>query len=110
MHHLRRRSPEKWFSSDLLTLEQMPKSHSSSNNCSVGSPLRTNQRTGILLSLDGQRTGEQFKLPPDTRSFQEVGPGEYRLRSTGEVVVNPDFTVTFSIREQAKALAWIFRE
>lgn len=67
-----------------------------------GRVISADPRTGILLSLEGQRTGEQFKLPPDTRSFQEVGPGEYRLRSTGEVVINPDFTVTFSIRKQAK--------
>ncbi|WP_431113047.1 hypothetical protein [Variovorax paradoxus] len=59
--------------------------------------------TRILLSLEGQRTGEQYRLPPDTRSFQEAEPGEYRLRSTGEVVVNPDFTVTFSKRKQATA-------
>ncbi|WP_431113198.1 hypothetical protein [Variovorax paradoxus] len=68
-----------------------------------GRVLSADRATGILLSLEGQRTGEQYRLPPDTRSFQEAGPGEYRLRSTGEVVVNPDFTVTFSIRKQAKA-------
>ncbi|MBT2332317.1 hypothetical protein J7E49_00095 [Variovorax paradoxus] len=68
-----------------------------------GRVISADRRKGILLSLEGQRTGEQFNLPPDTRSFQEAGLGEYRLRSTGEAVVNPDFTVTFSIRKQAKA-------
>jgi hypothetical protein len=67
-----------------------------------GRVVSADEREGILLSLEGQRTGEQFNLPPDTRSFREADPGEYRLRSTGEVVVNPDFTVTFSIRRQAK--------
>jgi hypothetical protein len=68
-----------------------------------GRVVSADARKGILLSLEGQRTGEQFNLPPDTRSFREAEPGEYRLRSTGEVVVNPDFSVTFSIRKQAKA-------
>lgn len=68
-----------------------------------GRVVHADERKGILLSLEGQRAGEQFNLPPDTRSFQEAEPGEYRLRTTGEVVVNPDFTVTFSIQKQAKS-------
>lgn len=67
-----------------------------------GRVVHADERKGILLSLEGQRAGEQFNLPPDTRSFREAEPGEYRLRTTGEVVVNPDFTVTFSIQKQAK--------
>lgn len=68
-----------------------------------GRVVSVDQSKGILLALEGQRTGEQYNLPPDTRSFQKAGPGEYRLRSTGEVVVDPDYTVTFSIHTQAKA-------
>jgi hypothetical protein len=68
-----------------------------------GRVVSVDQSKGILLSLEGQRTGEQYNLPPDTRSFREATPGEYRLRSTGEVVVDPAFTVNFSIRKQAKA-------
>ncbi|MEG0939186.1 hypothetical protein [Comamonas sp.] len=67
-----------------------------------GRVVHADVREGILLSLEGQRAGEQFLLPPDTRSFRKTEPGEYRLRCTGEVVVNPDFTVTFSIQKQAK--------
>lgn len=68
-----------------------------------GRVVAADERKGILLSLEGQRTGEDFNLPPDTRSFRRAAPGEYRLRSTGETVVNPDFTVTFSIRKQGRA-------
>ncbi|MCO8251911.1 hypothetical protein [Comamonas thiooxydans] len=68
----------------------------------LGRVVHADERKGILLSLEGQRAGEQFHLPPDTRSFRKAEPGEYRLRTTGEVVVNPDFTVTFSIQKQAK--------
>ncbi|KGG81883.1 hypothetical protein [Comamonas thiooxydans] len=67
-----------------------------------GRVVHADERKGILLSLEGLRAGEQFHLPPDTRSFRKAEPGECRLRSTGEVVVNPDFTVTFSIQKQAK--------
>lgn len=59
-------------------------------------------RQGILLALRGRRAGEQYNLPPDTRSINLAAPGEYRLRSTGEVVVNPDYTVTFSLRKQPR--------
>ena len=66
-----------------------------------GSVLSVHPREGILLSLGGQRAGEQYNLPPDTRSIELASPGEYRLRATGEVVVDPDYTVTFSLRSQA---------
>lgn len=68
-----------------------------------GRVVAADERKGILLSLEGRRTGEEFNLPPDTRSFQRARSGEYRLRSTGETVFNPDFTVTFSIRRQGQA-------
>ncbi|MGE0099300.1 MAG: hypothetical protein AB7S86_13225 [Hydrogenophaga sp.] len=67
-----------------------------------GRVVEADARKGILLSLEGQRTGEEYSLPPDTRSFRRAGSGEYRLRSTGETVVDPDFTVTFSIRKNAQ--------
>jgi hypothetical protein len=60
------------------------------------------ERTGILLDLEGQRAGEKYNLPPDMRSLFEADPGEYRLRTTGETVTDPDFTVTFALHKQAK--------
>lgn len=50
---------------------------------------------GICVRLS---TGELFKLPPDLRSTVEAQPGEYRLRSTGEVVKDPDLITTWNIR------------
>jgi hypothetical protein len=58
-------------------------------------------RKGILLSLKGQRAGEQYNLPPDTRAIEIASAGEYRLRATGEVVTDPDYTAMFSIAKQA---------
>lgn len=56
-------------------------------------------KAGISLTLKGSRDGEMFTLPPDTRPIHAAPPGEYRLRSTAEVVVNPDYTVTFCVEE-----------
>lgn len=58
----------------------------------VADPVR-----GICVVLEGLREGESFWLPPDTRGFAMARPGDYRLKSTGETVSNPDFTVQFTI-------------
>jgi hypothetical protein len=42
-------------------------------------------------------TGEIFTLPPAPDAFAPAPPGDYRLRSTGEVVVDPDFTCTMTV-------------
>lgn len=52
---------------------------------------------GIDLALSGSRSGEHFLLPPDPRAFFTAQPGSYRLRDTGEVVENPDFTTTWTV-------------
>ena len=52
---------------------------------------------GILLSLRGSRDGETFWLPPDLQNLTVAGPGRYRLRSTGDVVVDPDYTATWTV-------------
>jgi hypothetical protein len=62
-----------------------------------GRVISAGQTVGIRLSLEGGRIGENFDLPPDTRSIQQATPGAYRLRSTGEVVTDPDYTVTYLI-------------
>ena len=41
---------------------------------------------------------ELYTLPPDLTSLSEAAPGAYRLRATGETVVDPDFTSTWEIR------------
>ena len=50
---------------------------------------------GIAISLKGRHLGETFWLPPDLRSLRRARPGEYRLRSTGEAVWDPDFVCTW---------------
>ncbi|HUO07316.1 MAG TPA: hypothetical protein VM008_03220 [Phycisphaerae bacterium] len=53
---------------------------------------------GIFIE---QPDGEEFSLPPDPDSLRPAKPGEYRLRSTGEVVVNPDYLSNWEVRAPA---------
>ena len=55
------------------------------------------ERQGFAIALEGNRTGEIFWLPPDLRPFQEAKPGEYKLLSTGEVVVDLDYLATWTV-------------
>lgn len=66
-----------------------------------GKVISASKDSGIALDLDGNRVGEQFSLPPDTRSVYRAALGEYRLRSTGEVVVDPDYTATYTVQKSA---------
>jgi hypothetical protein len=58
---------------------------------------------GITIACEGTTwRGQTATLPPDLRAFRPAGPGEYRLRSTGEVVKNPDLLITWTITEPSK--------
>ena len=52
---------------------------------------------GFEVELMGSRLGEAYWLPPDLSNFFAAPPGEYRLRSTGEVVSDPDFTCSWTL-------------
>lgn len=58
-----------------------------------GTVMEANQRH-ILVRL---KNDEILSLPPDLRSTYPAPAGEYRLRSTGEVIKNPDFLTTWNI-------------
>lgn len=51
----------------------------------------------IEIRLGGSRSGELYRLPPDPHNFFPAEPGSYRLRLTGEVLENPDFTSTWEV-------------
>jgi hypothetical protein len=48
----------------------------------------------ILLS-----SGEHYSLPPDLRPYKQAAPGEYRLRSTGEVLIDPDYIANWTVTQ-----------
>lgn len=61
------------------------------------------EERGICIALEGTRAGETYWLPPQPAAFQPASPGEYRLRATGEVIVDPDFTSSWTIERPAKS-------
>lgn len=64
-----------------------------------GEITRIDDQEGIVINLSG--SGDEYKLPPDLNALQEAPEGEYRLRSTGEVVTNPDFLTSWTINAPA---------
>ena len=52
---------------------------------------------GIALDLSGRRAGEIYWLPPDLRGFEVAPKGDYTLRSTKEVVRDPDLISQWTI-------------
>jgi hypothetical protein len=51
-----------------------------------------------IVAIEPWGGGELITLPPDLDAFQAAPPGQYRLRSTGEVVVDPDYTASWTVR------------
>src|SRR5690242_16542495 len=79
-----------------------------------GNVISRTQRHGVIEFADPERgiaarlvgpgqswDGELYQLPPDPSVFSEAAPGAYRLRSTGETIVDPDFTASWEIRSPA---------
>jgi len=59
-----------------------------------GTIVKINKQEGIVVKLDNNN---EFKLPPDFRSFKKANPGEYTEKSTGKVIIDPDYLTTWTI-------------
>ena len=62
-----------------------------------GKIVRINECEGIVIQLSN--SSEEYMLPPDLDSLRAAPKGEYRLRSTGEVVVDPDLLTTWTTKK-----------
>lgn len=60
-----------------------------------GKIIRANREEGIIIQLNG--TDEERWIPPDLSRLESADPGEYILKSTGEVVVDPDLISTWTV-------------
>lgn len=59
---------------------------------------QTLENRGIEIECHGQRWNKQkIWLPPDLKFFSPAAPGVYRLRETGEELVDPHFTAYCTI-------------
>ena len=53
---------------------------------------------GIEIECHGQRwNGQKIWMPPDLSMFHNSPPGIYKLRETGEEIVDPDFSASCTI-------------
>lgn len=64
-----------------------------------GTIASANASRGFEVKLEGKREGETFWIPPSLDAFQPAPRGEYRLKSTQEIVVDPDYTSTWTVNE-----------
>jgi len=55
-----------------------------------------------LVSIDRGQGRDPFTLPPEEDAFEPAPPGDYCLRATGEVVVDPDFMTTWTVHKPAR--------
>ncbi len=51
------------------------------------------QRGIVIIKADGS----EFTLPPDKDAYQKAPLGEYKMKTTGEIIVNPEFMTTWTI-------------
>jgi len=62
-----------------------------------GFVVRVNRVEGIVLE---QPDGSEYKLPPSLEGFQKAPEGmACTLRSTGEIVEDPDYVVTYTVNQ-----------
>ncbi len=65
----------------------------------------TDPVAGITVALRGDKDGETTILPPFLPAFEDEPPVEYRLRETGEVIVDPDLTTAWKLVRPKKSRA-----
>jgi hypothetical protein len=68
-----------------------------------GKIVRADRKSGIAIECESVWSGKTMTLPPVTSAFRPAGPGEYCLRSAGEVIKDPDVLTTWSITERMKS-------
>lgn len=57
---------------------------------------------GLIPETSLKSSEDTYALPPDLSSLQIAPEGEYRLKSTGEVFINPDFLTTWKLTAPEK--------
>ena len=59
---------------------------------------------GIAVACEGKVwSGQTVNLPPHLSALMAAKPGEYRLRSTGETLTDPDLTTSWTINQSPKS-------
>jgi|TARA_B100000614_G_C14540193_1_gene489982 hypothetical protein len=78
-----------YFAADGETVEHRQEFH--------GRVVEVDRENGLSIECAGALAGEVMHLPPDTSAFVSAQRADYKLRSTGETVTNPDALATWSV-------------
>lgn len=73
------------------------KEHETGQRQWFGTITEVSNTKGIVIQLKNDT--EYCALPPDLSALKPAKPGDYHLRSTGEIVRNPDFITTWICKE-----------
>ena len=66
-----------------------------------GRIVTVDRETGVQIECEGAWAGHKMSLPPVLDCYFPAREGEYRLRSTGEVVKDPDLTTQWTSTEKS---------
>jgi hypothetical protein len=66
----------------------------------VYGPVIKSNADGIVICRN--QTQKEFTIPPDFDNVSEAQPGEYKLRSTGEIIIDPDYLSSWTVRCSSK--------
>jgi hypothetical protein len=66
-----------------------------------GRIIEIDPRKGVTIQLAGSEG--TYTLPPDFRAYRAADPGIYELRSTGELVEDPDLLATWIVTKRPDA-------
>jgi hypothetical protein len=77
-----------------------PDGSATSHRQFVGVVQRVHEGSIVLRRTDG---GGDLAIPADGATLKRAVPGSYRLRRTGEVVVDPDFLCSLRVPEDSDA-------
>lgn len=59
--------------------------------------VRINEKEGIVVRL--YNSEEEINLPPDFSGFDKAPVGVYHLEPMGEIIHNPDFLATWTLKD-----------
>ena len=62
-----------------------------------GTIVRIEDEEAIIIQ---QENGEEFAVPADMEAIEPGEPGEYKLNSTGEIVIDPDYIGLWTVFDE----------
>lgn len=66
-----------------------------------GEIIRASREEGIIVLVSG--SGEERWVPPDLSRLEPAVPANYKIKSTGEIVVNPDYLSMWTVYPQEQS-------